>query len=236
MEALFFLNELIRTLVVKGIRSEDVWDQTWLVLKNSWLIVVFSGFFVGAVMAIQFALQLQEFSALSYLGGLTTSGTIRELGPLLIAFMLAGRIGAYTTSELGTMRVTEQIDAVICLGADPLREMILPRFLGIILSSFQLLIVGIFMSIFGASLTAYFLVGMDFSLYISFIPQVVTLRSIGIGLLKVVLFSFALAWLSTYFGFATRGGAREVGAQVVRASVFTMVAIVLLDWLSSLFL
>lgn len=236
MESVIFLADLFKTFVQKGVRSEDIWDQTWLVLKNSWLIVLFSGFFVGAVIAIQFALQLQEFSALSYLGGLTTSGTIRELGPLLIAFMLAGRIGAYTTSELGTMRVTEQIDAVICLGADPLREMIVPRFIGIILSSFQLLIVGIFMSIFGASLTAYFLAGMDFSLYISFIPQVVTLKSIGIGLLKVFLFSFALAWLSTYFGYATRGGAREVGVQVVRASVFTMVAIVLLDWLSSLFL
>src|SRR5690606_29057243 len=141
-----------------------------------------AGFFVGAIMTIQFTLQVKEFGALGYLGGLATSATIREVGPLLIAFMLSGKVGAFTSAELGTMRVTEQIDAIRCLGANPIREIILPRFFGIVISSFFLLLIGLFMSVFGGLLLGLIFSGINPQEYVRHIPTLVNGWSILSGL------------------------------------------------------
>src|SRR5690606_26838333 len=138
-----------------------------------------AGFFVGAIMTIQFTMQVKEFGALGFLGGLATSGTIREVGPLLIAFMLSGKVGAFTSAELGTMRVTEQIDAIRCLGANPLLEIVIPRFLGIVVSSFFLLATGLIMSIGGGLLLGIVFSGISPEEYVRHIPNIVTWASIG---------------------------------------------------------
>lgn len=232
-KSVLFLKQVLQTLAKKGIRRSDFFEQTWKVIEQSYVTVVLSGFFVGAVMTIQFALQLMEFSALGFLGGLATSGTVRELGPLLIAFMLSGKVGAFTAAELGTMRVTEQMDAIRCLGADPIREIILPRFLGIIFASLFLLLAGIFMSICGGMLMAYLFVGVNPEEYIRHIPTIVKWYSIVGGIVKVIFFSIGLGWISTYMGYHTSGGAKGVGKSVVNTAVATMVTIVFLDWLTS---
>src|SRR4029077_13624236 len=117
---------------------------------RSLLTVMFSGVFVGAIMVVQFSMMLGKYDALSFLGGLNTSALVREVGPLIISFLLAGKIGAFTAAELGTMRVTEQIDAVECLGTARAQYLIVPRFLGIVLSSLILLEIGLIVSIMGA--------------------------------------------------------------------------------------
>src|SRR5690606_15432717 len=141
-----------------------------------------AGFFVGAIMTVQFTLQVKEFGALGYLGGLATSATIREVGPLLIAYMSSGKVGACTSAELGTMRVTEQIDAIRCLGANPLQEIILPRFLGIVISSFLLLVVGLLMSVLGGLLLGLLFSGINPEEYLRHIPTIVSSASIFGGL------------------------------------------------------
>jgi len=228
-----FFIMLISVLIKKGIRKDDLFEQIWKVITQSYFTIAIAGFFVGAVMTIQFALQLNEFSALGYLGGLSTSGTIRELGPLLIAFMLAGKVGAFTAAELGTMRVTEQIDAIRCLGADPVREIILPRFLGIIFASLFLLIAGVFMSIFGGMLMGYIFAGVNAQEYLRHIPSIVKWYSIVGGIIKVTFFSISLGWIATYLGYTAAGGAKGVGKAVVNTAVATMVAIVFIDWLTT---
>ena len=100
---LMFLGDIVHTLFRKPCRVKDIVDQTWSVTMQSLPTTAMAGFFVGAIMAVQFTLQMRDFGALGYLGGLATSGTIREVGPLLIAFMLAGKVGAYTSAELGTI-------------------------------------------------------------------------------------------------------------------------------------
>ena len=152
-EALFFLQKVLDATRRSFGQREEIFHQTLLVTFQSGSTTVFAGFFVGAIMTLQFTLQVQVFDALPYLGGLVTSGTLREVGPLLIAFLLSGKIGAYTTAELGTMQVTEQIDAIRCLGADPIKEIVVPRFNGIILASFFLLTLGLLMSFLGGVLT-----------------------------------------------------------------------------------
>ncbi|MEK2647210.1 ABC transporter permease [Bdellovibrio sp. BCCA] len=220
-------------MFVKKIKSHEVFEQIWKVTADSFANTAMAGFFVGAIMTVQFAMQMKEFGALGYLGGLATSGTFREVGPLLIAFMLSGKVGAFTSAELGTMRVTEQIDAVRCLGADPLQEIIVPRFIGIIISSFFLLGAGLIMSVFGGMLMGQAFAGVNFEEYLRHVPLIVSPISILNGLIKCFAFAVVLATICTYKGFTTSGGAKGVGRSVVSTAVATMICIVVMDWLTS---
>ncbi|MCB0378803.1 MAG: ABC transporter permease [Bdellovibrionales bacterium] len=215
---------------------EEVFNQTLHVFWQSLLTTGFAGFFVGAIMALQFTLQMEVFSALSYLGGLVTSATVREVGPLLIAFLLSGKIGAFTSAELGTMKVSEQIDAIRCLGADPIEEVIVPRFFGIVLASFFLLTVGLMCSLFGGILMASIFAGIPWEQYIRHVPTIMNGFSLTSGVVKCFSFSLVIATLCTYRGYSVRGGAKEVGEGVVQAATQTMISLVLADWVSSLIL
>ena len=230
---LLFLQNILRTMFYKRIKTHEVFEQIWKVTVDSFLNTSMAGFFVGAIMTVQFTMQMKEFGALGYLGGLATSGTFREVGPLLIAFMLSGKVGAYTSAELGTMRVTEQIDAVRCLGADPLQEIIVPRFIGIIISSFFLLGAGLIMSVFGGMLMGQVFAGVNYEEYLRHVPTIVSPISILNGLVKCGVFAFVLATICTYKGYTTTGGAKGVGRSVVSTAVATMICIVVMDWLTS---
>lgn len=229
---LFFF-EIIHTLIFRPCRIRLILEQIWKVTIESFATTAMAGFFVGAIMTVQFTMQMKEFGALGYLGGLATSGTLREVGPLLIAFMLSGKIGAYTSAELGTMRVTEQIDAIRCLGANPIQEIILPRFLGIIISSFFLLILGLLMSILGGMFLGFFFAGVNPEEYTRHIPTIVSWPSIVAGLVKCLTFGMVLATICTQKGYFATGGAKGVGRAVVSTAVTTMIAIVIMDWLTS---
>ncbi len=228
-----FLQELFQTAMRSQVSRHEIFEQVWRVTVQSLSTTAMAGFFVGAIMTVQFTLQVKEFGALGFLGGLATSGTIREVGPLLIAFMLSGKVGAFTSAELGTMRVTEQIDAIRCLGANPLLEIILPRFLGIIISSFFLLTAGLFMSIFGGLLMGMIFSGINPEEYLRHIPTIVAFSSIYSGLFKCFVFALVLASICTYKGYTAKGGAKGVGKAVVNTAVATMVGIVITDWLTS---
>lgn len=208
-------------------------EQIWKVTRQSFSTTGLAGFFVGAIMTVQFTMQVKEFGALGYLGGLSTSATIREVGPLLIAFMLSGKIGAFTSAELGTMRVTEQIDAIRCLGANPIREIIFPRFVGIVVSSFFLLALGLIMSVAGGLLMGMFFSGINPEEYLRHIPTIITSISIGNGLIKCFTFALILASICTYKGYTTTGGTKGVGRSVVSTAVASMVGIVVADWMTS---
>lgn len=233
-ECLLFLRQVARTAWRNPCSLESVCDQIWKVTVQSTPTTAMAGFFVGAIMTVQFTLQIKSFGALGYLGGLSTSATVREVGPLLIAFLLSGKVGAFTSAELGTMRVTEQIDAIRCLGADPIREIILPRFLGIIISSFFLLAAGLFMSIFGGMLMGALFSGINPEEYLRHIPTIVTQFSIANGLFKCLTFALILASVCTFKGYNASGGAKGVGRSVISTAVMTMVGIVVFDWFTSL--
>lgn len=231
---LLFLKEALSTVVRHRVPTHEIFVQIWRVTAQSLGTTTLAGFFVGAIMTVQFTLQVKAFGALGFLGGLATSGTVREVGPLLIAFMLSGKVGAFTSAELGTMRVTEQIDAIRCLGANPFIEIIVPRFIAIIVSSFFLLAAGLFMSIAGGLLLGVIFAGITAEEYLRHIPTIVTFPSILNGLFKCFVFAILLASICTYKGYTTTGGAKGVGRSVVATAVATMVGIVVADWLTSL--
>ncbi len=230
---MMFFGDILRTLFRKPCSFSEVIDQIWSVTTESLPTTMMAGFFVGAIMAVQFTLQMRDFGALGYLGGLATSGTVREVGPLLIAFMLSGKVGAYTSAELGTMRVTEQLDAIRCLGADPMQEIILPRFLGIIVSSSLLLGLGLVASVFGGALLGNFFAHVTPEEYVRHIPTILAFPSVLSGFFKCVAFAVVLATICTYQGYSASGGAKGVGRAVVTTAVSTMVCLVLMDWFTS---
>lgn len=232
-QSLIFFAEIMTTMIYRPTRTRLILEQIWNVSIQSFVTTALAGFFVGAIMTVQFTLQMKEFGALGFLGGLATSATFREVGPLLIAFMLSGKIGAFTSAELGTMRVTEQIDAIRCLGANPIQEIIVPRFLGIVISSFFLLFLGLFMSILGGLFLGFFFAGVNPEEYVRHIPTIITIPSIFGGLTKCFVFGVVLATVCTQKGYFTTGGAKGVGRSVVSTAVITMIAIVVTDWLTS---
>lgn len=231
--ALIFLGQLLKTSVRYPSRLELIAEQIWKVTLQSLPTTALAGFFVGAVMSVQFALQVSRFDALVYLGGLATSGTVREVGPLLIAFMLSGKVGAFTSAELGSMKVTEQMDAIRCLGANPFQEIIFPRFLAIIISSFFLLAAGLVMSVTGGLLLGVLFAGLTAEEYLRYIPTLLAPVSILSGLFKCLVFSIVLGVICTYVGYHADGGARGVGRAVVKCAVATMIGLVIADWLTT---
>jgi phospholipid/cholesterol/gamma-HCH transport system permease protein len=233
-ECVLFVREIAITALTTPCSLASVCEQIWKVTVQSLPTTAMAGFFVGAIMTVQFTMQITAFGALGYLGGLSTSATVREVGPLLIAFLLSGKVGAFTSAELGTMRVTEQIDAIRCLGANPLQEIVLPRYLGILISSFILLAAGLLMSILGGMLLGLVFSGINPEQYVRHIPTIVNKYSVLSGMFKCLVFAIVLASICTYKGYTTRGGAKGVGRSVVSTAVMTMVGIVITDWITSL--
>ncbi len=229
-----FLKEVFSTFCKSPPEKKYIYSQVLKVFQSSLLTTSFSGFFVGAIMTIQFAMQIKMFGASGYLGGLSTSGTVREVGPLLIAFLLSGKVGAYTSAELGSMKVSEQIDAIRCLGANPIQEIILPRFIGIILASFFLLVYGILFAFYGGVLMSYIFADVNTLEYVRHVPTIMTGISLFSGVFKSIVFAFAIASLCTFYGYKASGGAKAVGKAVVSTSVACMFSIVILDWFTTL--
>lgn len=233
-ESLIFARDSLRALS-KGVSWEAVLDQMYSVGVRSVSTTVTTGLFVGAIMAIQIQLQLRDFGAESFLGGLTTSVTLRNVGPVLIAFILSGKVGAYTSAELGTMGVTDQINAIRCLGADPLRTLVAPRLVAVVLSSFLLLVVGLMVSLFGALAIAHFHLGVNYLSFIGNVPRIVTLESVSLGVTKSFFFGGLIGWIACYRGYRATGGAAGVGVAVRGTAVTTLLAIIVADYALSWF-
>jgi phospholipid/cholesterol/gamma-HCH transport system permease protein len=194
---------------------------------------VTAGIFTGAIMALQFHMQLKDFGAESVLGGLNTSGTIREVGPILIAFMLAGKVGAFTSAELGTMKVTDQIQAVRCLGLDPISFFVVPRFWAVALNSVLLLVFGLVISVLGGLLAVWVAAGINPDQYLLMIARFTSTESVILAVSKSIIFGLLMGHICCANGYWAEGGTRGVGKAVKKTAVQSMVSIVLADFLIS---
>jgi phospholipid/cholesterol/gamma-HCH transport system permease protein len=231
--AWMFLTRVIRTFRNTHGYKEAIIQQVAEVSTRTMSTVIFAGMFVGAILVLQFDVMLRRFDAQALLGGLNTSATIREIGPLIISFLLAGKIGAYTTAELANMRVTEQIDAIESLGTNPIQYLIIPRFFAIILSSVVLLAIGLSVSVIGAILVAQVFSDINLYQYIASIPRFAGGWTLFEGLVRSTIFSTIVATIATYKGFTASGGARGVGRAVTQSAIYINVYIVIANFISS---
>ena len=221
----------VRALFKRPFEGKEIIRQFESLGVASMGIVTVTSLFIGMVMSTQFAFGLQKFGGMEYTGRVVALTFARELAPTLTAVIVGGRIGAGMTAELGAMAVTEQLDAISALGADPVKKLVLPRVLAAMI---VLPIVGTFAFVLGV-LGAMFAVDAQFDLPAAFFYRTaldeLVIRDYLMGALKTPVFGLLIALISCYLGLETRGGTAGVGRATTRSVVATAIAILIADLL-----
>ncbi len=207
----------------------DMVQQADLIGFGSLPIVLAACFFTGAALALNSATTLSRFGAETVIGELVSLGIVRELGPVLAGLVVAGRNSSGMASELGSMIVTEQIDAMRALGTDPVKKLVTPRVISTIIMLFFLTILGDLMGLVGGNVVASMLLGMDSHEYWSNAWQNLVYSDVFMGLTKPLVFGFIIATVGCYYGLSTKGGTQGVGRATTEAVVTAMILIIAVD-------
>ena len=199
-------------------------------------IVILTGFFTGGVLALNTASSLAQFGATAVTGQLVSLAMVKELGPVLTSLMVSGRNASGMASELGSMMVTEQIDAMRALGTDPLKKLVMPRIVATVIMLFFLTIVSDALGTLGGAWASVFMLGQDASQYFHSAYQTLHYSDILQGLVKPVFFGFIIATIGCYYGMNTRGGTQGVGKSTTQAVVVSSVLIIAVDFVITKFM
>jgi phospholipid/cholesterol/gamma-HCH transport system permease protein len=210
--------------------ADDIFMQMDIIGVGSLPIVILVGFFSGAVMAMQMARALAQYGAVGQTGQLVALTLVRELGPAMTSLMVAGRNASGMASELGSMKVTEQIDAMRALGTDPIQKLVTPRLIATFTVLPLLTIIADFVGIFGGFLIAYFVLNMSANQYWNTAWQALDYTDIAQGLIKPFVFAFAIALTGCFYGLNTTGGTQGVGRATTQAVVVSSVMIFFLTF------
>jgi len=192
-------------------------------------VVALTGTFIGMVLAVQSYSQFKQMNLETRLGGIINMSLVRELGPVLAATMLAGRVGSAIAAELGTMRVTEQIDALASMGANPIHYLVVPRFLGCLILIPTLTIMADFMGVVGGAFYSIIILNIDSHHYWDNAQRYVGAFDLFSGVFKSFFFGAALSLISCHRGFNCDPGAEGVGRAATNAFVYSFVMILILD-------
>ncbi len=211
----------------------DIFTQMDAIGVGSLPIVVLTGFFTGCVLALQSATALQDFGSVSLTGNLVALSMVKELGPVLTGLMVSGRNASGMASELGSMKVTEQIDAMRALGTDPVRKLVTPRILATTFMLFFLTILSDAVGIAGGALVSVTLLGLNASSYLHNSYRALDYIGVVQGLAKPLFFGFIIASVGCYYGMNTKGGTQGVGRATTQAVVVSSVLIIVIDFLIS---
>ena len=219
----------IRNIVRRPHYLDDVFLQMDVIGFGSLPIVILTGFFSGAVMALQMSRALSQYGAVGKTGEVTAISLVRELGPVLTSLMVAGRNSSGMASELGSMKVTEQIDAMRALGTDPIQKLVTPRLIatGTVLP--LLTVIADFMGLLGGFVIANLVLDMSAAQYWNSAWQAIEYSDIFQGLIKPFSYAFIIALVGCYYGMKTTGGTQGVGLATTRAVVVASVWIFVLD-------
>ena len=207
----------------------DMVQQADLIGFGSLPIVLAACFFTGAALALNSATTLTRFGALTVIGQLVSIGIVRELGPVLSGLVVAGRNASGMASELGSMIVTEQIDAMRALGTDPVKKLVTPRVISTVVMLFFLTILGDLLGLIGGYFVASVLLGLNSHEYWSNAWQTLVFSDVFMGLAKPVVFGFIVATIGCYYGLSTKGGTQGVGRATTEAVVAAMILIIAVD-------
>jgi phospholipid/cholesterol/gamma-HCH transport system permease protein len=209
---------------------DDTFTQMDYVGFGSVPIVVLTGFFTGCVLTLQSATSLQQFGAVNMTGRLVALSMVKELGPVLTGLMVSGRNASGMASELGSMKVTEQIDAMRALGTDPVRKLVTPRIVATVVMMFFLTIISDACGIAGGALVAVGLLGLNGSNFFHTAFRSLVFGDVVEGLTKPLFSGFIIATIGCFYGLRTSGGTQGVGRATTQAVVASSVLIILLDF------
>jgi phospholipid/cholesterol/gamma-HCH transport system permease protein len=228
------LAKILSRLFPPRIDIQESWKNLYKMSVKSLPIVIVTALFTGAIMVIQAATIVKRYGAEALLGWGAGFGTLREIAPLLTALMLSGRVGANNTAELGTMVVTEQLDAMRVLAIDPIGFLIAPRFFSIVITLFLLTLFADGLALFGAAYTGQGLLGVSpETFYNGLTAGLLHFGDVANGLVKSVVFGVVIGLASCHFGLSTKGGAPGVGRSVNATVVASAAGVFVLDYLTS---
>jgi phospholipid/cholesterol/gamma-HCH transport system permease protein len=218
--------------------ERDLWLQQLFHLGvRSMTITNVTLLFTGMVLAIQTAYSLRAYGGQAFVGDILALSVVRELGPVLTALMVAGRVGAGVTAELGSMAVTEQIDALRALAANPVRKLVVPRVGALVLILPVLTILADTIALFGGLLMSVLEVGQTRTYYLNHVYSALSLRDIGSGLSKTLFFAFFIGIIACYNGINAHGGADGVGKATTNTVVISSISVIISDFfLTKMFL
>lgn len=229
-EYVHLVGAAFRGIVTPPIYGHDIIEQFDALGWGSLTVVLLTGLFTGAALASQTGLTLDQFGARPVVGRLVSTSMVIELGPVLTALMLTGRIGSGIAAELGSMVVTDQINALRALGTDPVRKLVVPRMLAGIFMAPVLTIISDFVGIFGGWVVARFQLQVASSLYWSSVTDVLFVQDIEQGLIKPFVLGFLIVTIACHVGLRTSGGTQGVGRATTVAVVGGSVAVIAADF------
>ena len=225
----------LQAATIRGVFSRpfyfhDVVEQFEQIGIGSLTVVVLTGFFTGAVLALQTGITLDQFGARPFVGRLISASMIKELGPVLTGLMLAGRIGSGIAAELGSMVVTDQINALRALGTDPVRKLVVPRVLAGFFMAPVLTVIANTVGILGGGLIAIFELRVAPSLYWSSIIDGLYMDDAIMGIVKPFCLGYVIVTIGCHVGLRTKGGTQGVGRATTAAVVAASVAVIAVDF------
>jgi len=231
-----FTFETLRWMVRRRPAPGTLLPSFYLVGVRSVPVVAITGMFIGMVMAVQMFNQFNKMGMATRLGSMINITVVRELGPVLAATMLAGRIGSAMAAELATMRVTEQVDALSCLGAHPYHYLVVPRLLACGLLIPLLTVMADFMGIMGGAFICTRLYGVEAHYYWAHTEYYVSMWDVVMGMIKAFFFGCSIALISCHRGLNSQPGAEGVGRAATEAFVTSFVVILILDFFLAILL
>lgn len=213
-------------------------EHGYLIGYSTLPIVTILLFFIGAVLALQSGISLRDFGAKELIGALVGESMARELGPLMVAILLAGRVGSAVTAELASMKVYSEIDALVTMNIPPERLLVLPRLLAVLLVMPVLTILANVIGWFGGAVVCTYVdfIGISADQYFQSLKTYVSASDLIDGFIKSEIFGFAVILISCHIGLRTRGGPREIGRAVTESVVTSLIAILTLDYFITKFL
>ena len=213
--------------------TQDTLQQMDAIGVGSILIVMLTGFFTGGLLALQSSKSLKVFGAVNLTGQLVSLSLIKELGPLMTSLMMAGRVGSGIASELGSMVVTEQIDAMRALGTDPTKKLVTPRMIACTTMVPLLTVVADIFGLVGGWIVSFYTLRLNTALYWNTALRSIDYNNVGEGLIKPVVFGFIIGMVGSYFGLRTQGGTRGVGSNTTQAVVVASMLVIVADFFLS---
>jgi phospholipid/cholesterol/gamma-HCH transport system permease protein len=225
----------LQVATLRGISSppyyfRDIVAQFEQIGLGSLTVVILTGFFTGAVLALQSGLTLDQFGARVVVGRLVSASIIKELGPVLTGLMLAGRVGSGIAAELGSMVVTDQINALRALGSDPVRKLVVPRVLAGFFMCPVLTVIADTVGMIGGWVIAVFQLRVGSSTYWNSVVDGVGLPDVWMGIIKPFCLGFVIVSIGCYVGLGTSGGTQGVGRATTNAVVASSVAVIAADF------
>lgn len=207
-------------------------EQCFLIGYTSLPIVTILSFFIGSVLALQSGYSMENFGAKQFIGTLVGLSMARELGPVMVAILLAGRVGSAITAELASMKVYQEVDALVTMNIPPERMLVLPRLAAVLFMMPVLTIVANLCGWYGGALICQYtnFISVPSESYFAALKRYMDWKDITDGLLKAEFFGFVIVLVCSYIGLNTRGGPREIGLSVTKAVVTSLILILVLDY------